>query len=466
MKKQSNRLKVILVAILAVIGVQATVKAQEPKMYTYFIKENGISRDDPMDAFAAVKTTDSTLTGITYDSSTGVLTLNGLQADTLRVYVNKMHLKGNNKIDNFIVNEKIQSVTVDNETKFSYNEARGKKVATFFDSIPSDISVSGTDISKGNISLDKTSATIYALGSGSSVQLKATTQGEGIVNWSSSNSNVATVNNGTVTGKKAGTVTITATLMNSGNVPVAKATCTVYIKSSTIALNSSSASVYAKGQGNSVTLTATVNGVTSGNTVTWSSSNTGVATVTNGVVKAVKAGTATITATSNGVNATCKITVKEPTLSLSKTSTTLYTKDEKTATLVAKVNGTEVSGSQVTWSTSDKTIVKVENGKITAIAEGTATITAKANGISKTCKVTVKKPSISVSPTEFTIKKGQTQTLTTTVKPTTGTPSYSSSKKSVAKVSSKGVVTAVSQGDATITVTCNGATAKVKVKVK
>lgn len=466
MKKQSNVIKVFLVAALIVIGVQITVKAQEPEMYTYFIKDDGkIYNDDPMDAVAAVKSTESLLSGISYDNDTGTLTLNGLQADTLRVYAKKIHLMGTSKITNFIVNTKIQSVTADTGSSFSCTKATGKNTDTFFDNLPSDISGSGTSVSKGSISLNQTSASIYAVGSGNSVTLKATTQGNGTVNWSSSNSNVATVNNGIVTGKSAGNVVITATLINSNNVEVAKAACSVNVKSPTIALNSGSASIYASGSNSSVVLAATVNGATSGNTVTWSSSNTGVATVANGTVKAVKAGSTTITASSNGVNATCKVTVKEPTLSLSKTSATIYTKGEKTVTLVATVNGSQVSGSNVTWSTSDKSIAKVENGKITAVASGSATITAKANGVSKTCKVTVKKPSISVSPTSVTIKKGKTTTLTTTVKPTTGTPSYSSSKKSVATVSSKGVITGVAAGEATITVTCNGASAQVKVTV-
>ena len=365
MKKQSNVIKVFLVAALIVIGVQITVKAQEPEMYTYFIKDDGkIYNDDPMDAVAAVKSTESLLSGISYDNDTGILTLNGLQADTLRVYAKKIHLMGTSKITNFIVNTKIQSVTADTGSSFTFTEATGKNPDTFFDNLPSDISGSGTSVSKGSISLNQTSASIYAVGSGNSVTLKATTQGNGTVNWSSSNSNVATVNNGIVTGKSAGNVVITATLINSNNVEVAKAACSVNVKSPTIALNSGSASIYASGSNSSVVLAATVNGATSGNTVTWSSSNTGVATVANGTVKAVKAGSATITASSNGVNATCKVTVKEPTLSLSKTSATIYTKGEKTVTLVATVNGSQVSGSNVTWSTSDKSIAKVENGKI------------------------------------------------------------------------------------------------------
>lgn len=466
MRRQSNTIMKLLAVILVAVGVQVTVNAQESTMYTYFIKDdNSVSQDNSMDAVASVKTTSSTLSGVSYDSSTGVLTLNELQADTLRVYAKKVHLQGTNKVTNFSVNTKIKVVTADTGSSFSCTNALGKKVDTFFYNLPSDISGSGTTVSKGSISLDKTKASIYAAGTGSTVALKATTQGTGTVKWSTSNSNIAVVNNGVVTAKGAGSVTITATLVNNNDVEVQKATCVVTVINPTIKLNLSSASIYAKGTNSSVALAATVNGVTSGNTVTWSSSNSAIATVSNGSVKAVKAGSVTITATSNGVKATCNVTVKEPTLTLDKSKATLYTKGAKTATIVATVNGIKVSGSNVTWGTSDKSIVKVENGKITAVAVGSATITAKVNGVSKTCKVTVKKPTISVSPTSVTVKKGKTATLTTTIRPTSGTPSYSSNKKSVAKVSSTGVITGVAAGEATITVTCNGVSAKVKVTV-
>lgn len=467
MKKQKMIIAMLPIFVVMVLGVYIIGNAQTSTMYTYFMDANGnISNTVIMDAVAAVKTDKSTLSGVTYSAGAGVLTINGLQADTLRIYTDKLQLKGTSKITNFVVNTGITNIDVATGTEFKYTNISGRKAATFAEHLNSDTTGGSGSVSKGTISLDKTSATIYAAGTGNTVTLKATTSGSGTVKWASSNTAVATVNNGVVKGVKAGNANITATLFNTNNVEVAKATCAVTVKAATLTLNSSNITVYAKGTGNTTVLTATVNGVAaSGSTVTWKSSNTAVATVSNGTVKGIKAGTATITATANGVSTTSTVTVKEPTLKLSKTSATIYTKGEKNITLTATVNGVSVAGSDVSWSTSDKSVATVENGKVTAVAVGTATITAKANGVSKTCQITVKKPSITVSPTSVTIKKGKTAALTVTVRPSSGKPTYSSSKKSVATVSDTGVITGVAAGTATITVTCNGATATVQVTV-
>lgn len=467
MNKKKVIVAMIPVFMAMVLGIHMIGNAQTTTMYTYFVKaDGGISTTAVMDAVAAVKTDKSALSGITYSPSTGVLTINGLQADTLRIYTDKLQLSGNSKVTNFVINTGITNINVTTGTEFKYTNISGRKAATFAEHLSSDITGGGGSVSKGTISLDRTSASIYAVGTGNTITLKAVTTGDGTVKWTSSDTAVATVNNGVVTGVKAGSATITATLINSNSTEVAKAACNVTVKAATLTLNSSSTIVYAKGTGNTFTLTATLNGTeASGSSITWKSSNTAVATVSNGVVKGIKAGTATITATANGVSATCGVTVKEPTLTLNKTSATIYTKGEKKVTLTATINGVAAAGSSATWSTSDKSVATVENGIVTAVAVGTATITAKANGVSKTCTITVKKPSISVSPKSVTIKKGKTANLTVTVRPSSGTPTYTTSKKSVATVSDKGVITGVAAGTATITVKCNGASATVEVTV-
>ena len=107
------------------------------------------------------------------------------------------------------------------------------------------------------------------------------------------------------------------------------------------------------------TITATAS---NGAAITWSSSNTSIATVSSsGVITAKGAGTATITAaTSNGAKATCSVTV-------SNTNTA------------------------VTWSTNKSSVATVSSGTVTAVSKGSATITATMNGYSKTCTVTVGK---------------------------------------------------------------------------
>ena len=134
--------------------------------------------------------------------------------------------------------------------------------------------------------------------------------------------------------------------------------------------------------------------------VTWSSSDEAIATVANGVVTGVATGEATITAAiANGSAATCKVTVvrndQVEKVELNKKTVTLYTagtEEETSATLVATVTGGSALTKVVTWSSSDESVATVDqNGKVTAVAEGTCTITATAeDGETKaTASVTV-----------------------------------------------------------------------------
>ena len=120
----------------------------------------------------------------------------------------------------------------------------------------------------------------------------------------------------------------------------------------------------------------------------WSSSNKAVASVTSkGKVSAKKKGTATIKAKVGSKTYKCVVTVETPKLSKKKVTVI------KGNTLTIKLNGTKQT---VKWSSSDKTVATVKNGKITAKGVGTATITAKVLGKSYTCSVTVKPIPVSV----------------------------------------------------------------------
>lgn len=127
---------------------------------------------------------------------------------------------------------------------------------------------------------------------------------------------------------------------------------------------------------------------------------------------------------------------------INKTKATIYV--GKTTTL--KITGTN---KKIKWSSSNKKIATVSSkGKVTAKKKGTATITAKVSGKSYKCKVTVKNPYLNATKKKLEVKKTYTLKLTgATAK------KYTSSKKSVATVSSKGKITAVKAGTATITVT-------------
>ena len=154
-------------------------------------------------------------------------------------------------------------------------------------------------------------------------------------------------------------------------------------------------------EGETLTLTATVTpDDATDKSITWSSSNTNVASVdADGKVTAKAEGTATITATANdgcGVKASCEVTVEKKVIlvnqiTLSQTTATLT--EGETLTLTATVTPDYADNTSVTWSSSNEEVASVDaNGNVTAKAEGTATITATANdasGVSASCVVTV-----------------------------------------------------------------------------
>lgn len=226
------------------------------------------------------------------------------------------------------------------------------------------------------------------------------------VTWTSSSDAVASVDsNGKITAKTAGSAMITCKSVSDNsvvgicNVTVkAKVQTPSEIKVNKITLNKTTASVT---KGKTLQLTATV---TPGNAtkkeVKWSTSNKNVATVSpSGLVTAKSAGTATITCTAqdgSGVKATCKITVKNPVVkvtkvTLNKTTATLAPKE--TLTLKATVTPTNATNKAVTWKSSNTKIATVSSsGKVTAKAAGTVTITCRAkdgSGKKATCKITV-----------------------------------------------------------------------------
>ena len=154
--------------------------------------------------------------------------------------------------------------------------------------------------------------------------------------------------------------------------------------------------------GNTATLTATVEPENATNkNVTWSTSNASVATVENGVVTAVGQSSATITVTTEdgGKTATCVVTVTAATVpvtgvTLSQTQASLYcNRTPNTLALTAKVAPDNATNKAVTWTSSDSAVATVDqNGVVTALARGTAVITATAadgSGANATCTVTV-----------------------------------------------------------------------------
>ena len=241
--------------------------------------------------------------------------------------------------------------------------------------------------------------------------------------------------------------------------------------------------------GKTVTVKATVTPANAANkTLAWTSSNTKIATVSNGVVKGVKAGRVVITAkTTDGSNisATCTVTVKQPvtSISLSKKAT-MYT--GKKLTLKAKVNPANASNKALTWKSYNTKIAKVaSNGVVTGVKAGTVKITATAKDGSRksaTCTVTVRQSvsKITLSKTNVVLpKKGSSYNVKVTVAPKNAynkNVSVKSAKTKVAKVSASTVksgktvkITAVKKGTTKVVFTAKdgskkSATCKVTVK--
>ena len=227
--------------------------------------------------------------------------------------------------------------------------------------------------------------------------------------------------------------------------------------------------------GNTVSLTATVlPDYASNRTVTWTSNNEQVAKVSaDGIVTAIGKGTANITVRANdgsNVTATAVITVEEKIVKvtkvkLSKTSLTL--KPKASTTLKVTITPSKATNKSLVWSSSNKKVATVKDGKITAKAVGTTTITVKTqDGSNKKaiCKITV--ADIKLNKTKATLKKGKSLTLKATVSGKSKKVTWKSSNSKIATVSQTGNVTAKKAGTATITAKANGVTTTFKVTVK
>jgi uncharacterized protein YjdB len=223
--------------------------------------------------------------------------------------------------------------------------------------------------------------------------------------------------------------------------------------------------------------------------IAWRTSNAAVATVsTDGMVAAVSAGTASITATatedqgSGGLikvkSSSAAVTVTSGgggqelatnvTVAPSSASLTVGETRQLTATARDRNNAT-VTGRPVGWSTSDNTVASVSSsGIVSALKAGTATITATVDTARGTSSITVVAATpvpvatVSVAPTSGSVEVGQTLQLTATARDAggnviTGRPTtWTVSDASVATVSGSGLVTGVAAGSATVTATVEG----------
>lgn len=323
--------------------------------------------------------------------------------------------------------------------------------------------------------------TIYTTAPNNTLTLTATVEPEGSVGdvtWTSDNLEVATVdNNGVVTAVAAGNATIKATATNGteSTDDDKTATCTVSVKKHVD-------SITLTPETNTLTITSTVPNPTTTIAVaygpedadeveksvtTWESSDSTVATVADGTVTALKAGTTTITAkNSNGVSGQCEIAVTETTA----TGITIKQGDAVVSTPLEVVYGESVqltaavepegAVGTVEWSSSNPEAVFVDGtGKVTVnnVVDDDVTITAKIGGQPATCTIKTKKKAVEITNIVFASRPYDGKTTLSDVPAITLNPA-------VANAVVEGLtftVTSASVGESKpVTVTYNGLSIK------
>ena len=166
-----------------------------------------------------------------------------------------------------------------------------------------------------------------------------------------------------------------------------------FIAINSVALNETKYSFYV---GDTFQLTASVTPTNADEdrTVSWSSSNEKTVSVKDGLITALAEGKATITAKAGSISATCEVTVEHTVVNVESITldvTALELKEGETKQLTATVLPANADDKTVTWTSSNESVASVSNGLVTAIARGTATITAKAGGKSASCELKVER---------------------------------------------------------------------------
>jgi uncharacterized protein YjdB len=319
------------------------------------------------------------------------------------------------------------------------------------------------------ISLDKTALELSKGQSSEALKViytPADTTDDKTVTWSSADEKIATVKNGVVTAKATGTTKITAT------VGTHKAECTVTVNAKLTGIKVTPDKVTVeKGQKANLNVTYLPADTTDEKAVTWKSENESVATVDeNGVVTAVAGGKTKVIATAkanNKITAVCevKVPIHTESIALNKTEITDLLKGKTEKLEVSFIPSNTEDSREVKWTSSAADIAAVDaNGTVKALKEGTATITATtADGKhTASCTVTVKEIHLTdvkldemKNPSE--LFKGEKHQIKIGLNPIDTTDNviytFASSDEKVVSVDKNGMVTALKNGKATITIT-------------
>jgi len=315
------------------------------------------------------------------------------------------------------------------------------------------------------------SPSLDSLTSGGQVQLTATAfDSAGNVltgrtfTWTSGNTSDATVNTtGLVTTSSSTSITSTRSLTIFASIGSTQGTATIVVRPVPIVSVTVSPAADTVQQGSTVQLSTTIVdslGRTVTRTVTWSTGNSSIASVSgSGLVTGVGPGSTQITATvgtTQGVNTTLVTQTPVTSVKVYLVPDTLVVGSTEVA-----IDTTTPLGRPVTWSSSNPSIATITaTGTITAVAPGVDTITATAGGVTGFEALTVTNvpvTNVTVTLTPDTLAIGAAETAAATTTPSGQSVTWSSSNPSVATISaSTGVITAVGLGTTTITATAAG----------
>ena len=423
MKKSVSLLLTVLMAMSIITVAATSVSAAETAkvndqdcyvgqrvVYTYFLQAPGKAEDfqgqlEYTDGLSLEKVEISDASGVMIDGEKGVMVNTAISNNVYYSGVNINEGYDYTTKSAFITAEFLVEKSGDQTVANKLEILSGSNGTQYVEDYKAIEGVQSSDettvqpVDAESVKLNVTAKTVYT---GSKFTLKATVTPElasatNDVEWSSSKEAVATVDNGVVTAKKAGSAVITA------KVGAVTATCKVTVRQhvTSVKLNAKSKVLY---NGKATTLKATVYPSNASNkAVTWKTSNSKVATVNaKGIVTAKKPGYAYITVTTKDSKKTarCKVTVKaqkatKVTVNVKKSIS--LQKKGKSVNIKATVSPSNTYNKAITVSNSKKKVVKVSASKIRSgktVKEGSSNIkftAADGSRKSTTVKVTVKK---------------------------------------------------------------------------
>ncbi len=346
------------------------------------------------------------------------------------------------------------------------------------------VTVSPAPILIATITVTVNDPTVFAVGTTTNATAvvkdgKGNVLTDRVITWTSSNQDVATITQGgLITAQAVGTTTITASSEGKSGSATFTVSPSLNNPVANVALSAGGPLYPTRTLQVVATLTDAQNTVLSGRVIVWTSTNTGVATVSQtGLVSALSVGTTTISAVSEGKTGTILLTVLAPpltTITVTAPNSTLQPAQTTQATATLRdINGTVMTGLPIAWSSTSTAVATVSNtGLVTAVGSGTTQITVTSGTVTGTLAVTVPPVNtVNVGLPNPTRQPGQTTQATVQLLDASNNPAtnrvvvWSSSNTAVATVSASGLVTAVASGTSQITVTSEGKTGSATVTI-